>query len=222
MQIASYNGTQQTSYLATARDGFVALRQEKSQPYIDAHNALETAGGINPKGLHSKADVAARRDLVAKCIAGNDTYLDFIKTQEDAYRAELAKTPLTPEDTASVASEFASHANTANSVKLHETDGAALKCGDAMLAYLEKTYGKWTADDSGKLIFKKNSDLAAYGALARNYNKLATEAQTMITAINAANVVPPTVVAPTASPAASVSPAPSASPVASVSPSPKH
>ena len=219
---ASYSGTQQMDYLATARDGFITLRQSKSQPFVEAQKALEDAGGVGPKGLNSKADITARRDLVAKCLAGNQAYLEFIKTQEDAYRAELAKTPLIPEDVASVTSVFASHANTASSVKLRETDQDALKTGDEMLAYLEKTYGKWTVSADGKLLFKKNSDLAAYGALSRKYNKSATDAQAMLTAINAANVVPPTAVAPTASPAASMSPAPSPGAAASASPSPKH
>ena len=93
----TYNGAQQMQYLGTARDAFIADRQVASQPFVDAHNALEAAGGVGAKGLTSKDAITARRDLVAKCIAANEVYITFVKGQVETYRAELSKTPLVPQ-----------------------------------------------------------------------------------------------------------------------------
>ena len=216
--VAKYSGAQQMEYIATAGNAFVAARQAKSQAFLDAHKDLDAAGGISPKGLTSKEAVAARRDLLAKCIAGNDEYIDFVKTQEDTYRAELAKTPLVPNDVTTITSEFASHANTPGIVQLRETEREVLKCGDDMMAFLDKTYGEWSVNAVGRLTFKKKASVATYGAMSQKYNKLVMDVDKMRTAINATAPVPSAGATPAASPAASMSPTPAASPVAPTKP----
>ena len=131
------------------------LRAAKSQPFLDAHMALDAAGSMSAKGLKTKEDIAARRDLVAKAIAANDTYLEFVRTQQDTYRAELAKTPLIAGDIDTLVKQFDEKANTATTVKLRETERDALKAGDDMLAALDKKFGSWTVSDVGKVTFKK-------------------------------------------------------------------
>ena len=148
-EVAKYNGAQQMEYNRQAVDAFVGIRAEKSQPYIEAHNALEAAGSVGAKGLTSKEAIAARRDLVAKCIAANDIYLDFVKAQETTYRTELAKTPLLPGDIDSLVNDFATRANTAAIVKLRETERETLQAGDEMLASLDKSYGDWSVNSAG-------------------------------------------------------------------------
>lgn len=214
-----YSGTQQMEYMATAKDGFMAARQAKSQGFVDAHNEFDAAGGLNPKGLTSKDAIAARRAILAKCIAGNEDYITFVKGQVDTYHAELAKTPLLPADVDAIADDYASKANTPGIIQLRETVRDALKCSDDMLASLEKSYGDWLVSDAGRLTFKKKSDVAAYSALSQKYNKLAADEVRLRDAVNGtSSQVPSASAPPTANAAASVSPGPTASPAASASP----
>ena len=217
---ATYSGPQQKEYIETAITAFVAARQAASQPYLDAHQALDAGGSVNPTGLNSKQAITARRDLIAKCIAANDVYLNFVTTQEDTYRAELSKTPLVPADVDSIVKEFALHSKTAAIVKVREAERATLQCGDEMMASLEKTFGNWSVNGAGKLTFKKNSAMAAYSALGQKYNKLAVEEGILLKDINTAEVVPSASVAPAASVGPLVSPGPagSASPTGSPKP----
>ena len=215
--MAKYSGAQQMQYLATAREAFIADREENSRPYLDAHQALEEAGGASAKGLTSKAAIAARRDLISKCIAGNAQYLNFVKTQEDTYRAELAKTPLVPGDVKVVVDEYSSRANSGAITKLRETEQAALQASDGMMDSLDKSFGDWSVNDAGRLTFKKKGAASAYSAAAEKYNKLANEEQKMLQEINNTNPVPAASVPPSAT-GASSSPA-SPSPSVSLTPS---
>ncbi len=213
----NYSGTQQGQYIATARDAYVALRTEKSQPFLDAHRALDAAGSMSTKGLKTKEDIAARRDLIAKTSAANDAYLEFVKTQEDTYRAELAKTPLIPADVDSLVKEYAGKVNTPVNIKLRETERDALKAGDAMLAQLDKTFGTWTSNDAGKVSFKKKADVSAMNALSVKFNAKVSELQPLREQLGqAANATPAS--GPVATPAATASPAATAAPAASAKP----
>ena len=214
--VAKYSGVQQMQYLATARDAFIQERQTNSQPYLDAHAALEAAGGASAKGLTTKDSIAARRDLIAKSIAANDQYLNFVKTQEDTYRADLAKTPLVPGDIDVVVGEYAAHANSAAVAKLRESDRDALKAADDMMAALDKTYGTWAVDGTGRLSFKKKGASAPYAAAAEKYNKVTAEEQKLLQVVNAAVTVPSASVPPSASVSPAGSPGAGASPAASV------
>jgi len=201
---------QQKEYNQQAVDAFVTLRAEKSQPYIQAHNALETAGSVGLKGLNSKEAFAARRDLIAKCIAANDIYLDFVKTQENTYRTELAKTPLLPGDVDSLVNDFATRANTAAIVKLRETERETLKAGDEMLETLDKSYGDWSISPAGALAFKKKGGAASFNAAAQKYNRLANDEAKLLAEVNKSLAVPSSSATPTATPGASAGPAASA------------
>ena len=219
-EVAKYNGKQQMEYNRQAVDAFITQRAEKSQPYIEAHNALETAGSVSPKGLTSKEAIAARRDLIAKCIAANDVYLDFVKTQENTYRAELAKTPLLPGDIDSLVNDFAARANTSAIVKLRETERETLQAGDEMMASLDKSYGDWSVNAAGALGFKKKGGSAAFNAAAQKYNKLANDEAKLLAEVNKSMVVPSASATPTATPGASVSPAASGSVASPAKPTP--
>ncbi len=211
-EVAKYNGAQQMEYNRQAVDAFVTQRAEKSQPYIEAHKALETAGSVSPKGLTSKEAIATRRDLVAKCIAANDVYLEFVKTQDNTYRTELAKTPLLPGDIDSLVSDFTTRANTVAIIKLRETERETLKAGDAMLASLDGTYGDWNVNAAGALAFKKKGGSAPFNAAAQNYNKLANEEAKLLAEVNKSVTVPSASATPTATVGASASPAASGTP----------
>ena len=201
----TYNGAQQSQYIATARDAFVALRTAKSQPFLDAHKALDDAGSMAAKGLKSKEDITARRALLATTMAANEEYLTFIKTQEDTYRAELAKTPLIPSDIDGLVAEFAQRANTATTIKLRETERDVEKAGDDILAFLGKKFGAWSVSDAGKISFKKKSDVGGYSDAISKYNAKAAELQKL------REQLAPT---PVPSPSASVTASPAASPAA--------
>ncbi len=211
--VANYSGTQQSQYIATARDAFVALRTAKSQPFLDAHKALDAAGSMSAKGLKTKEDITARRDLIAKTSAANDEYLTFITTQEGTYRAELAKTPLIPADVDGLVTEFANHANTPTMIKLRETERDALKAGDNMLATLEKKFGSWSVSDGGKVTFKKSADVSTMNSLSVKYNAKVAELQPLRDQL-AATAAPSPSVTPGATPAASPTGAPVAAPAA--------
>jgi hypothetical protein len=202
---AKYSGAQQMQYTAQAKDAFLAQRQQGSQPFLDAHNAFEAAGGVTPAGLTSKEAVTARRDLIAKCLAGNDIYIAFITNQEATYRADLAATPLIPEDVDSLVKDFAAHTKTQAIIQVRQKEAEILKCGDEMMATLEKTYGQWSVSPAGRLSFKKKSETAEYTALSEKYNKLVAESDELLKLVNPA---------PSASPGASESPG-AASPAAS-------
>ena len=211
---ANYSGTQQTQYITTARDAFVAMRTAKSQPFLDAHKALDAAGALSARGLKTKEDIAARRDLVAKTSAANDEYLAFVKTQEDTYRAELAKTPLIPNDIDGLVKEFNERTNTPTVIKLREDERDTLKIGDEMLTTLDKKFGAWSANEAGRIVFKKKSDVAAYGELLSKLNAKVSEMQKL-----REELTPTPSPSPSASagvtPAASPTGAPGAAPAAS-------
>ncbi len=209
----NYSGTQQAQYIATARDAFVALRTQKTQPFLEAHKALDTAGALSAKGLKTKADIAARRDLIAKTSAANDDYLAFVKTQDDTYRAELAKTPLIAGDIDGLVKEFSEHANTPTVVKIREDEKDVLKMGDDSMATLDRKFGAWTVSDAGKMTFKKSADASAYGKSLANLSAKVTEIDKLRAQI-AATPSPSPVVSPGASPAASPTGAPATTPAA--------
>ena len=210
-----YSGEQQMQYMAAARDGFIADRQQKSQAFLDAFKELEAAGGNSPKGLTSKDAITARRALIAKCLAGNDEYIDFVRTQEDTYRAELSKTPLVPAEVDGIVKDFSQKANTPVIVKLREDQRDALKCSDDMMAVLEKSFGDWSVNDAGRLTFKKKGDVAAFSALSEKYNKLVAEQEAMRKTISGATApVPSDSVAPSPIPAGAASPGAAANPAA--------
>ncbi len=218
---ANYSGTQQAQYMATARDAFIALRTAKVQPFLDAHKALDDAGSMSTKGLKTRADIAARRDLIAKTLAANDAYQEFVKTQEDTYRAELAKTPLTPDDADSILAEYTTKANTSLNLKLRETQRDVLKAGDDMLAALDKKFGSWSVNDSGKLLFKKKADVNAMNALSAKFNAKVVLLQPLRDQL-AQSANPTPAGSPGAAPAASASPTAPATPAASAKPEGKR
>lgn len=210
---ATYSGKQQAEYIATARDAFVALRNAKFQPFLDAHTALEAAGSMSAKGLKTKQDIVARRDLLAKTTAANDEYLLFVKTQEDTYRAELVKTPLVPGDVDGLVKEFALRTNTPTTIKLRETEHDVEKAGDDMLATLDKKFGAWTVNDEGKLSFKKKSDINLMNELALKYNAKAKELEALRAVLNPPPSPSPS---PVAGATASPTDTPAGSPAAAV------
>ena len=81
----------------------------RPRPFTEAFSALNAAGGFSAVGLASKEAIAARRDLVAKCQTANDDMRELrSKPRRPSYRAELAKTPLSPHDVDSPCDDFAS------------------------------------------------------------------------------------------------------------------
>lgn len=207
----TYNGAQQSQYISTARDAFVGLRTAKSQPFLDAHKALEDAGSMAAKGLKSKEDITTRRALLAKTMAANEEYLAFVKTQEETYRAELAKTPLIPSDIDGLVSEFAQRANTPLTIKVRETERDVEKAGDDILAFLGKKFGAWSVSDAGKISFKKKADVSGYSEAISKYSAKASELQKLREQLTPAPV-------PSPSPSASVGASPAASPTGAMAP----
>ena len=167
-----------------------------------------------PKGLTAKT-IAERRQLLTAVRAAHDDYLTFTTTQDDTYRAELAKTPLVPADVDSVVTEFEKKANTPRSLKLQQSEKDLLACSDEMLADLDQWDGKWTVTGAGKLSFKKKANQAAYMVLQKKYNGLVADMQQ--TQAEASPTVSPSP-GPSPLPGASPSPAVAAPAPASVTP----
>ena len=217
----TYSGAQQTHYIATAVEAFVALRTQKSQPFLEAHKAMDAAGGLSARGLKTRADIAARRDLIAKTLAANEEYLAFVKTQEDTYRSELAKTPLIAGDIDGLVKEFAVQTNTPTVVKIREDERDVLKMGDESMATLEKKFGAWTVSDAGRITFKKPADANAYSRVLANQGAKVAEIDKLRAQLAATPSPSPTVspaASPAASPAGSPGAAASVAPTASVKP----
>ena len=211
---ATYNGDQQGHYINMAKEAFVALRTAKAQPFVDAYTAFDAAGGVSAKGLTSKEAIVARRDLLAKTIASNNAYLEFVKTEEDSYRVELDKTPLVQGDVDTLVKQFDERTNLGVSIKLRATETEALKAGDDTLDFLAKKLGSWSVSEAGNITFKKGADRATMNELGKKYNAKATELQGYQKQLQA--------VAASASPTPGTSPAavPGTVPTASVTPAP--
>ena len=171
----TYNSNQRTQYIKQAEEAFNAQRLTKSQPFTDSFNALLAAGSFTAAGLTSKEAITARRDLVTKVQTANDDLEAFIKTQEATYKAELQKTPLIPNDVDYVLSDFVYKAQTEKALKLRDLQRESLKTGDAMLDYLEKSYGNWSINATQRLTFKKPADGGAFNTLGKTYNSQITE-----------------------------------------------
>ncbi len=164
----TYNGTQRNQYIKQAEDAYSAVANAKIKALNDSFAALTAAGGFTG-GLTSKDSIVARLDLVGKCQAANDDYEEFTKTQEQAYKDELKKTPLISNDVDVVFSDFQFKAQTANNLKLRDLQRDSLKTVDSILAYLDKSYGSWSINAAGKLSFKAGA-AGPFNALAKTYN----------------------------------------------------
>ena len=219
---ATYNGDQQGRYIAAAKEAFIALRSAKSQPFIDAYMAFQAAGGLSAKGLNSREDIAARRDLLAKTAAANDDYLAFVRDEEDIYRVELDKTPLIQGDVDTLVKQFDERTNLQLSIKLRATQAEALKAGDETLDFLQKKIGTWTFTDSGSIKFKKPADLATMSALGKKYNAKSVELQEYQKELQAvvAGASPSPSPSPSNVPAATPTPTMTPTPSATATPSP--
>jgi hypothetical protein len=208
--LPKYSGAQQSRYIAKAEVDFMAQRDAKFEPFLEARNAFETAGGILPAGL-TPAGVVQRLDLLSKVQAAHADYLAFITNEADAYRAALAKTPLIPADVDANVTTYAEKANIPREIKAQELERDLLACSNEMLSYLQKQSGAWEISPSGKLAFKKKADKAAYIALEAKYNGIVVQMNQLHPAAS-----PAASVAPAASPAAAAAPsapsAPSATP----------
>ena len=217
---ANYTGEQQGHYQGLARDAFITQRSAKSQPFIDAFNAFDAAGGVSAKGLKTKEDIAARRDLLAKTIAANDDYLEFARNEEYLYRTELDKTQLVQGDVDGMVKQFTDRTNVAMTIKLRETETAALKAGDSILAFLESRIGAWSISDAGSIKFKKPADVGTMNTLNKKYTALETELLDEQKQIQAAAASPSPSPSPGATPGASPAAVPGAAPSVSVTPAP--
>ncbi len=211
---ATYSRAQRAQYIQTAIDSFKLVRQSKLQPFTEAYSALITAGAFSAASLPSKEAIAARRELVKKCLAANDDYAAFVKGQEAAYRDELKKTPLIPNDVEVETSLTGANMPTEKILQLRTTQGDTLKTGDQILGYLDSTFGGWSVNAEKHIVFKKTADGTPFNALLKTYNEQITALNKFKEEINA-NASDPT--APAASPGASPV-APAASPAASAAP----
>ena len=215
-EVRNYNGAQQSQYIQTARTAYIDLRAAKTAAFAEANDAYVQAGGASAKGLTSKEAVTARRAMIQKAIQANDDYLAFVTTQDETYRAELAKTPLVKSDIDGLVSEYAATSKEDKVKELRKDVGALLKTGDDMMAVLEKEYGSWKPEGNAPK-FKGSGDAKAYSALGKKYNGLVANVQKLTGEINTAPPVPeavPSPGTPAASPAASVAPAVSPVPTA--------
>ena len=150
-----YNSVTEQGYIDQADDAFKAVQQPKIKTFNAAFAALKDANFMSAKDLTSKEAVAARRDLIAKCIAADNDYIEFLKTQEATYKDDLAKTPLTPADAKETFEGYVAKAKTPDAVKLRQAQVDYFKSGDDMMAALEKWYGSWSITPAGKLSFKR-------------------------------------------------------------------
>ena len=162
-----YNSVTEQTYIDQADKAFMDVQQPKIKAYNEAFAAFKAAGYANAKGLTSKESVVARRDLIAKCLATNDDYAAFVATEDDTYKDDLAKTPLTPADAKTTLDEYAARAKTAEVVKLRQAEHDYLKSADDMMAALEKWSGGWSVSPEGKLSFKRKEYIAEYNELAQ-------------------------------------------------------
>jgi hypothetical protein len=168
-----YNSVTEQSYITQADNAFMAVQQPKIKAFNDAFEAFKEAGYVNARALTSKEAVTARRDLIAKCIAANDDYAAFVATQEQTYKDDLAKTPLTPDDAKTTLDQYIVKAKTPQVIQLRQAEHDYLKAGDDMMAALEKWYPNWSLNAAGKLSFKRKENVAEYNDLAQKCNTLA-------------------------------------------------
>ena len=215
-EVRNYNGTQQAQYIKTAQTAYIDARAVKTAAFAEANDAYVQAGGASAKGLTSKGAVTERRAMIQKAIQANDDYLAFVNTQDETYRAELAKTPLIKGDIDALVTDYAATSKEEKVKELRKDVSSLLKTGDEMMAVLEKEYGSWKPEGTAPK-FKSSGSAKAYSALGKKYNGLVANMQKLTAEINAA---PP---APDASPSPSVPATPTASvaPVASPVPTEK-
>ena len=162
-----YNSVTEQSYIDQADKAFLAVQQPKIKAFNEAFAAFKAAGYVNVKGLTSKEAVAARRELIAKCLATNDDYAAFVATQNDTYKDDLAKTPLTPADVTTTLNDYAVRAKTPEVVKMRQAEHDYLKSADDMMAALEKWSGGWSVSPEGKLALKRKEYIGEYNELAQ-------------------------------------------------------
>ena len=219
------------AYIDQADQSFMAIQQPKVQAFNTAYAAFKAAGSTSAKGLTTKESVAARRELIAKCLAANDDYATFVSTQIDTFRDELAKTPLTPADAQKTLDSSALKLRTPDIARLRQAEHDYLKGCDDLMAALEKWYGDWSVSSAGKLQLKSKEHIAAYNDLAQKCNALAANVSKLQNDYNAlsggadataSTAVPGGSPGAAASPAAesSAAPAPAASPSETTPPPP--
>ena len=214
----TYTAAQRGQYVKQAEAAYLAVAEPKRQAFADSFKALVAAGAFSPVGLTSKDAIAARRNLVAQCQKANADYEEFIKTEEPAYKAELQKTPLVPNDVNNVFEDFVFKAQTAKNVQLRDLQRASFETGDELLAYLDKTYGNWSIKVD-RLSFKPGAS-GPFNAIGKKYNDQATAIANLQNEIKTivdpngtpSGAVPASPAAAGPAPSPSVAPAPNANP----------
>lgn len=216
--IPAYNGAQQMEYIKTAQSAFIEIIGNKSLPFTEANNAYLAAGGASVKGLTSKEAIVERRALIEKVRQANADYMVFAATQDNTYREELAKTPLSKGDVESLVAEYAARAKLDKVKKLREGEAELMKAADVMMVYLDKKFGTWRVDGV-KPVFKRAEDGNPYGELGKKYNVIVAQLQQLQSEINAPLPTAGETPIPSIPPSPAGGPAP-ASPTAAPKPSP--
>lgn len=214
----TYGTAQRQQYIQTAIEGFREMRQSKYLPFTEAFSALTTAGGFSAASLSSKEAIASRREMVKKCLAANEDYTAFIKDQENAYIAELKKTPLVTNDVEVESSLTGAKMPTDKIVQLRTIQSDSLKTGDQMLDYLDSKFGAWSLNAEKHIVFKKSADGAPFTTLAKTYNEQVVSLNKLRDEINKNEAVDPTAATSTAADPTTATPAPTVTPAASVAP----
>ena len=167
MDTASKKASGDNALLARASSAYLDQWRPLMKDYSAALTELQKPSLLDMSDVAGREQLAAKKDLVRKFLAANETLATFIKTKGDLYRQEMQKSGLPAEKIEAAMREY-----NAKVVSTHETElalqireddrqlGAALI---GMLGVLDANWGRWKwSSERNKVVFEQDAVLDQY------------------------------------------------------------
>ena len=130
--------------------------------YENAFTALNTSGGIDPKTLAHREDIATRRQMVASCITANEALAKFSGNIGEEYRGQLQTFLSSPGEIDPIVTGYVEGAHPDLLLAIRGTDRQILAGMDDTLTLLDQRWGHWKVNAGGSTVFESQADVAKF------------------------------------------------------------
>ena len=148
--------------IVAANGVILTQMRERMKNYETAFTALNTSGGIDPKSLAHREDIAARREMVANCIAANEALAKFSGNIGEEYRGQLQAFIPAPGEIDPIVRGYVAGAHPDLLLAIRDTDRQIFTGMDDTLTLLDERWGHWKVNAAGKTLFENQADVARF------------------------------------------------------------
>lgn len=140
-----------------AGERLMGVMKEKVTNYETAFKGFVSQGGSEPKSLISETVIQSRLDLLKAFESRNQEFTDFLKTAEDAFRAELAKESFPSARIEETVKGFRDGGNFPTLIAIRGTDAELCAVMTKYLTLLKTEWGKWKVNEEGAIEFQNDT-----------------------------------------------------------------